>query len=113
MTPVDSGARRFYCIAASMNEFDESTLRLITKSVRPLRELASRRDVDSLALPFDVVALGLFLGDLDLNVEELKFVLDLSDEAEFVVESAIRSRIGDVVIDGDSHSVGPCFEFYK
>lgn len=105
MTPVDSGWRRFYTVAASVKKFDESTLRLITKSVGPLGELASRRDVDSLALPFDVVARSLLPSDLDLNVEELKFVLDLSDEAESVVESAIRSRIGDVVIDGDSHKI--------
>ena len=85
VTPVDSGGRRFYPVAASMNEFDESTLRLISVSVRPLREFTRRRDVDSLALPFDVVALGPLLCDLDLNVEELKFVLDLSDEAESVV----------------------------
>lgn len=85
----------------------ESILRLIEPTERPARRSAVLVEIDAVALPFDVVALSLLPGDLDLNVVELEFVLDSSDEAERVVESAPVSGEGDVVIDSDSHKNSP------
>lgn len=105
MTPV---VRVIHFTASTDSaKFRESVLRLVKPTERPAGRSAVLVEIDAVALPFDVVALSLLLGDLDLNVVELEFVLDSSYEAEFVIESAPVSWKSDVVIDSDSHSVGP------
>lgn len=89
-------------------KFRESILRLVKPAERPAGRSALAVEIDAVALPFDVVSLGLLLGDLDLNVVELEFVLDSSDEAESIVESAPVSWKSDVVIDSDSHKFLLC-----
>ena len=96
-----------FSASSDSTKLRESELRLIKPSERPARRSAVLVEIDAVALPFDVVALGLLLGDLDLNVVELEFVLDSSDEAESVVESAPVRRKSDVVIDSDCHKNSP------
>jgi len=86
-------------------KFRESILRLIEPTERPAGRSALAVEIDAVSLPFDVVALSLLLGYLDLNVVELGFILDSAHEAESVVESAPVSWKSDVVIDGDSHKI--------
>lgn len=77
-----------FTASADIAKLLESVLRLITPAERPVVHRAVGRDVDAVALPEDVVASSILLGDLDLDVVELKFVY--IRKSEFAVNPDFR-----------------------
>jgi len=93
-------------------KFDESTLGLIAVVFWPFREVTVTIDVDGISTPKDMIAFDIFIADLNLNIEELKFVLDnANSNANRIEKNTERSRKLDVVIDSDSHCKVLCLSY--